>query len=165
MMALFSSGTPSNLLGRRKYLAIADGTPESRLALRFAALAAKRRRRRLLILMVGEIGDSQHWLGVEELMRAETREEAQSLLDRLAREIAAYARITPETAFREGDLVEEVQTLLEADPQIAALVLAGAAEGAPGPLVSAFATGAPGLQMPVIVIPGDLPERELRAMA
>ena len=74
---------------RRKFLAVIDDTPECERAVRYAGRA------RAAIPMAGSScstssadGDFQHWLGVEEIMRAEAREEAEAILAKAAAERA-----------------------------------------------------------------------------
>jgi hypothetical protein len=55
-----------------------------------------------------------------------------------------------------------VKELLEAHPEIAALVLGAAGQGAPGPLVAHFTGNDAGsLRCPVMVIPGSLSDEQL----
>ncbi|MDB5681110.1 MAG: universal stress protein, partial [Sphingomonas bacterium] len=50
-----------------------------------------------------------------------------------------------------------IHEMIEANPDIAALVLAAAASGAPGPLVAHFAGADAGkLAVPIMIVPGSL---------
>ena len=50
---------------------------------------------------------NQQWLGVAEVMRAEAHEEANTMLNRFAGRVNGIAGITPESAIREGDTMEQ----------------------------------------------------------
>jgi len=63
---------------RRKFMAVIDGTPECQRAVHYAGRRAKNSNGGLVLLYVIPEGDFQQWLGVEEIMRAEAREEAEA---------------------------------------------------------------------------------------
>ena len=151
----------------RKFMVVVDDTPECRLALRFAARRAEHTQGGLVMLRVLEPGDFQHWMSVEDLMREEAREEAESLLRTLASEVQALTGMTPEFVIREGKTREELLAQIAEDPSIAVLVLgAGDSKEGPGPLVSALAGQMSGtLPVPVTVVPGTLSREEIDAIA
>ncbi len=68
----------------RKFLAVIDSTPECGRAVLYAGRRAQKTNGGLVLLYVCPPGDFQHWIGVEEIMRAEAREEAQAALDKFA---------------------------------------------------------------------------------
>ena len=153
---------------RRKFLVVVDGTPESEVAIHFASLRAKHTDGVVTLLAVLEPGDaSQQWLGVKNIMQEEAREEAEQLLHRLASHVNEYAGIRAELIIREGRRAEQVKALIEEDKDIAILVLAaGIGKEGPGPLVTLVAAGRDkAFNIPVTVVPGDLSEEELRALA
>lgn len=145
---------------------VVDQTPECMVALRFAARRAARTQGGVTMLFVMPRAEMQHWLGVEEMMRAEAREAAEERLSGLAEEVRALAGVMPEFAIREGDPVEEVLAHLEEDPAIGVLVLgADAAGDNPGPLVSALVAKRGGrMPIPVTVVPGSLGLDEIDAI-
>ena len=65
---------------RRKFLAVIDDTPECERAMRYAGMRARNSGGGLVLVYVIQSSDFQHWLGVEEIMRAEAMEEAESTL-------------------------------------------------------------------------------------
>jgi len=153
---------------RRKFLVVVDGTPESEVAIHFASLRAKHTDGVVTLLAVLEPGDaSQQWLGVQNIMKEEAREEAEQLLHRLAAHVNEYAGIRAELIIREGRRPEQVKALIEEDKDIAILVLAaGTSKEGPGPLVAMVAGGGDkAFNIPVTVVPGDLSEEALRALA
>jgi nucleotide-binding universal stress UspA family protein len=153
---------------KRKFLVVIDESKEADRAITFAAHRVKRTGGTVLLLSVIDSQDFTQFLGVEEVMRAEAREEAERLLDGKRARIAQIGEgIRTETVIREGDLVAEIEALVRQDPAIAILVLAASAskEG-PGPLVSAFATRVHQSTLPVIVtiIPGTMTDEQIVAV-
>lgn len=152
---------------RRKFMCVVDETPECDKAILYAAKRAERTGGAVTLLYVIVPGDFQHWLGVEDIMRAEAREEAEAVLARAADRVRSVARIEPECVIREGNRSDEIVALIEQDADIAILVLAAAAgsEG-PGPLVSSIAgKAATTFPIPVTIVPGDLDEASIFALA
>jgi nucleotide-binding universal stress UspA family protein len=153
---------------KRKFLVVIDESKEADRAITFAAHRVKRTGGTVVLLSVIDSQDFTQFLGVEEVMRAEAREEAERLLDSKRARISQVGDgLRTETVIREGDLVAEIEGLIRQDPSIAILVLAASAgkEG-PGPLVSAFATRAGQLALPVIVtiIPGSMTDEQIVAV-
>ena len=69
---------------RRKFLVVIDDTPECSRALLFAARRAEHTGGALVLLYVIVPGEFQHWVGVENIMRAEAMEEAEEALGTFA---------------------------------------------------------------------------------
>lgn len=151
----------------RKFLIVVDDTPECMNALRFAARRAEHTGGGVTMLFVIPPEEFQHWVGVAELMRQESREAAEARLTALADEVRAIAGVTPEFVIREGEPRDEVLAQIEEDPEIGVLVL-GAGEGAdgPGPLVSALAGKMIGeMPVPVTIVPGMLSLEQIDAVS
>lgn len=151
----------------RKFLVIADSSPECRVALRFAARRAEHTSGHVTILRVITPGDFQHWMAVEQRMREEAFEEAENLVHELAGEVNDATGCIPEVLVREGKVREEILKLLEEDRDIAILVLGSATnkEG-PGPLVSLLAKDATGaFPIPVTIVPGTLTDDAIDVLA
>jgi nucleotide-binding universal stress UspA family protein len=72
----------------RIFLVVVDESEEMRVALRYAALRARRTGGHVALLYVIEPSDLQQWMAVESLMREERREEAEALLQKLSGEVA-----------------------------------------------------------------------------
>ena len=85
----------------RKFLVIIDDTPECSRAVLYAALRAERTGGAVVLLFVIGPADFQHWLGVENIMRAEAMEEAESTLGRFADLVRAKSTIEPQQAIRD----------------------------------------------------------------
>ena len=151
---------------RRKFLAVIDDTPECERAVHYAASRAKRTNGVLVLIYVIEPGDFQHWLGVEEIMKAEARDEADAALERFAAQVRENTSIEPELTIRMGKTTDEIHALIEEDQDIAILVLAaGSAKEGPGPLVSSIAGRGAAFPIPVTVIPDALSDEEIEALA
>jgi hypothetical protein len=95
-------------------------------------------------------------------MEAENREKAEELVRVAAGSIFDELGIQPSITIKDGEGVDVVKEMLDEHPEIAALVLGAAAQGAPGPLVSHFTgNNAGSLRCPVMVIPGSLSDEAL----
>ncbi|CAD7052064.1 universal stress protein [Pseudorhizobium endolithicum] len=150
---------------RRKFMAVIDGTPECERAVHYAGRRAKNSNGGLVLLFVIPEGDFQQWLGVEAIMRAEAREEAESIMAKAAQKVRETIGIDPEIVIREGNATEEINALVEEDRDIAILVLAAAsAKEGPGPLVSAIAGRGAVFPIPVTVLPDSLSDEEIDAL-
>jgi nucleotide-binding universal stress UspA family protein len=152
---------------KRKFLVVIDDTPECIIALSYAARRAQHTSGAVVLLYVIEPEGPQSFLGVEEVMRAEAREQAQALLTKFAGRVRDLVNLDPEMVIREGKHADEVRSLIEADEDIAILVLAaGESSEGPGPLVTAIAArGAGSFPVPITIVPGTLTEEQLEAMA
>lgn len=151
---------------RRKFLAVIDDTPECERAVLYAARRAVKTNGGVTLLFVIEPGDFQHWLGVEQVMRAEAMENAEATLSKHAAFARDKAGIEVETVVREGVPVEQIHALIEEDQDIAILVLAaGAAKEGPGPLVSSIAGRNAAFPIPVTVVPYNLSDEDIESLS
>lgn len=152
--------------GPRSYLVIIDDTPESRVALRFAARRAAKNAGRVSLLHVIAPIDFIQWGGVQEVMEAEAQAKAETLLMQVADEVMTETGIRPSISVRSGTPTEQVLKALGSDDSIHTLVLGAASKGAPGPLVSFFSGEAAGqLPCPVVIVPGGLSEEAIDRLA
>lgn len=152
---------------KRKFLVVVEDTPESDRALTFAANRVFRTGGTVVLLAVIETADFQQFLGVEEVMRAEARENAERLLDIRRARIADIGTMRTETVIREGDQLEAIEQVVRADPAIAILVLgASNSKDGPGPLITAFAnrSGAAALPVLVTIVPASLTHEQIVAL-
>jgi len=146
-------------------MAVIDSTPECQCAVHYAGRRAKNSNGGLLLLYVIPDGDFQQWLGVEEIMRAEAREEAEAVVAKAAQLVRETIGIEPETVIREGDVAEQLNALIDEDRDVAILVLAaGSAKDGPGPLVSSVAGRSAAFPIPVTVLPDSLTNEEIDAL-
>jgi nucleotide-binding universal stress UspA family protein len=151
---------------RPKYLVVIDDTPECDRAIYYASRRSARTGGGVVMLRVIETKDrNQQWLGVADIMRAEAQEEAQAVLARFAARAQAVANVTAEQVIREGEIATEILNQIEADEDIAILVLAaGTGKEGPGPLVADLSTTAGTFPIPVAIVPGHLSDQDLDAM-
>jgi nucleotide-binding universal stress UspA family protein len=151
---------------RPKFLVVVDETTECDRAVRFAARRCGRTGASLIMLGIVAPPDNFEWLGVGDALRAEAEEEAQELLEKAARWASSAAGIEAERAVRVGERAEAILALIEEDEDISFLVLAAAAgKDGPGPLVSVIAGAASTFPVPVVIVPGNLADDEIDALA
>ena len=145
----------------RTYLVIMDETDEARVALRFATRRAAKTGGAVQLLALVPRQPFIAFGGLQATMEMESVERAQALLVDAAGCIAEIER-EPVLSVRQGDGVTVVRAYLAEHPEVAALVLAAAREGGPGPLVSHFTgTGLGQLPCPVFIVPGSLSEADI----
>ena len=151
---------------RRKFMAVIDDTPECSRAVHYAGMRAKNSNGGLVLLYVIADADFQQWLGVEGIMRAEARAEAEATLAKIAQTVRETIGIEPEMVIRDGGATDQIYGLIEEDRDIAILVLAaGSAKDGPGPLVSSIAGKTAAFPIPVTVIPDLLTDEEIDALS
>ncbi len=152
---------------RRKFLVIIDDSPECDRAVYYASRRAQNTSGKLLMLYVLAPGDFQHWLGVENIMRAEAQDEARRVLGEFAEKARKWAEVEPEMVIREGNRSDEVLKLIEEDADVSILVLAaGMGKEGPGPLITSIATKAAAtFPIPITIVPGSLSDEEIQAVS
>ena len=157
----------SDTARRRKFLVVVDQSPECKVAIRFAARRAEHTNGIVTLLTVLSQADFQHWRSVEEAMREEALEEAEKMLHDAARDVNRVSGLYPEYVVLEGKARECVLSLIKEDADIAILVLASStAREGPGPLVSYVAQqAAMAYPIPVTIVPGNLTDEEVDALA
>ncbi|MGL4540974.1 MAG: universal stress protein [Polymorphobacter sp.] len=149
----------------RTYLVVVDATPESRVALRYAALRAASVGGHVILLNVLPSSEFMQWGGVQAAMEAEAADAAQELLAGIADQVVAWTGNRPGIIIAKGETVAAVLATVAADASIHALVLGAASKGAPGPLISYFAGERAGtLPCLVMIVPGGLDEARLAAL-
>ncbi|WP_114395222.1 universal stress protein [Oleisolibacter albus] len=151
---------------QRIFLVVVDDTEEMSVALHYAARRARNSGGRVALLYVIEPGELQQWGAIEELMKQEQREEAEQLLNRLAKDVVDIAGTMPALYIREGNRQPELFQLIQEEPSISILVLAaGTGRAGPGPLVSYIVGQMSGsLRIPVTIVPGGLSDAQLDAI-
>lgn len=150
----------------RIFLVVVDETEEMTVALHYAARRARTTGGRVALLHVIPPSELQHWGAIEELMKQEQREEAEQLMQRLAKEVVDIAGSMPMLYIRDGQASEQLMKLIQEEPSISILVLAaGTGRGGPGPLISFVVSQMSGnLRIPVTVVPGYLSDEQLDAI-
>ena len=150
---------------RRKFMAVIDNTPECARAVRYAGMRAKNSGGGLVLLYVVSDADFNQWIGVGEVMRAEAREEAETIVSKIAQDVRENIGAEPETVIREGTATDQILSLIEEDRDIAILVLAASsAKEGPGPLVTAVTSRGMQFDIPVTIVPENLTDEEIDAL-
>ena len=149
----------------RTYLVVIDDSPEASLALRFAARRAARTGGGVIILAIIPPQDFVAFGGVQATIEAEAREHAEELVATAA-DAVMQEGVAPQNMIKAGKPAEVVREVIGASDEIAALVLATAASGAPGPLVAHFTGQDAGtLPCPVMLVPGGIDISRLDALS
>ena len=150
----------------RTYLVVIDDSPEAGIALRFAARRAARTGGGVAVLAIIPPQDFVAFGGVQATIEAEAREHAEQLAAAAAEAVVQEANVTPQILIKSGKPAEIVREVIADNDEIAALVLATAASGAPGPLVADFTGHDAGkLPCPVMLVPGGIEIGRLDALS
>jgi nucleotide-binding universal stress UspA family protein len=157
-------------MSTRKFLVIADDSPEFSAALHYACRRARTTGGTVALLRVLEPAEFEHWSGVRDEMQRQLREEAEAVLQRAAEQVVQELGRAPEFLIMDhGDTRSAIRAAVAADPDIKILVLAAAAGGrGPGPLVASIAKDGVAWgsrKIPVTVVPGDLTREEIEDLA
>lgn len=151
----------------RTFLCVVDDSEELAQALRFACQRAANTGGRVALVSFVEPAEFQHWLGVGARMRAESREDAEEMLNVVAQVAQKRTGQTPTLYIREGRAEDELTALINEHQDISLLVL-GASTGpnGPGRLISHLVTKSIGkLRIPITVVPGGLSDEEIDAIS
>lgn len=141
----------------RTYLVVIDESPESEIALRFAARRAVKTGGGVEILALIPPTEFVQWGGVQATIEEEARLHAEGLVAGAAGTLIEESGLRPSITVQQGDGPKIIREMIASNKDIAALVLGAAASGAPGPLVSHFAGPDGGtLKIPLMIIPGSL---------
>ena len=150
---------------KRKFLCVVDSTNECEKAVLYAERRATNTGGALALLYVSEPESFQHWIGVEEIMKAEAREAGEAELEKYAQFACDHGSIDPERFFREGITKEEIEKLVDEDEDISLLVLAaGDGSDGPGPLVSSLGGSGSSFSIPVVVVPSSMTFEEIESV-
>ncbi len=151
---------------RPKLLIVIDETPECARAVLFAARRVRRTGALIQMLAILPPKEGQPWLGIGNLMQAEAEAEAEARLDTAAAIIRREAGQEAERVIGQGEGAEVVLAQIEADEDIASLMLAaGIGNHGPGPLVTHIAREAANYPVPVTIIPGGLADADFDALS
>ncbi len=154
----------AHVAGRVTFLVCVANDGHSEVAARFAALRARNSGGQVALLHVVQPPEFQHWAAVGELMRQEIREEADALLEGMAAKVAEVTGYPPSVAVREGVIGDEILGHVAENEAIDLLVVGAAPpDQGRGSLISWLAGQLAGqLNIPLVVVPGSLNDRQLR---
>lgn len=149
----------------RKFLVVLDDSRECLNAMRFAAMRAAKTGGGVQILSVIPPDEFNHWVGVSEVMRAETRERIEAHFNVFAKWMHDKQGVDPELVIREGVPIDEILAQVHDDREVGVLVLgAGSGRKGPGPLITAMSKSAGSLPIPMTIVPGELSKEQLEAI-
>lgn len=149
------------------YLVIADGTPEFRVALRYAANIAHQRRGHVAMAMIIEPTEFLGWGGVEAAVREEARKKAEAEMNALCAEVQQEVGVIPSVIIREGIRADEIIAISKGNPGIVAIIMGVAAESANNnPMISFFtAKVLAHLNVPLVIVPGHMTAQPMPPLA
>jgi nucleotide-binding universal stress UspA family protein len=140
----------------RVYLVIIDESEEALSALRFASRRAARTGGTVHLLAIVTPQAFNAFAGVQATIEEEARSRAEALASSAAGSLASESGRMPVIAVIQGEAEKVVRDYLAEHPEVSALVLGGAKDGSPGPLVAHFTSHLAHLPCPLFVIPGSM---------
>lgn len=155
---------------RRKFLLIVDDSDEVEAAMFYAANRVKHSSGSIVMAYVIEPQEFQHWMGVKQVQLEEEAAKAKALFRLYRRKLnqAGFEDVESEESILEGEKAEQIAEIIDQDEDIAILVLGAAANSkGPGPLVSTLASGsaAGSFPIPITIVPGNLTQADIEALA
>ncbi len=161
------SATEPSKPADRIFLVVIDDSPEMRVALRYACRRAHKTGGRVAMLHVVDDAGFREFVGVAAVMREESRQQAEALVQKMASEVQKLSGAMPVLFLREGKRRDELLKLIAEEPTISILVLGASTNPkGPGPLVTAL-TGkfVAKLRIPITIVPGSLTDEQIEAIA
>ena len=149
----------------RKFMVVLDNSTECLNAMRFAAMRAEKTGARVEILAVVPPEEFNHWIGVGAIMREEARDRINAHFEVFAKWMREKHNVEPELVIREGEVVNEILAQINDDAEVDILVLgAGTDRKGPGPLVSQLSKSSGTLDVPIVIVPGNLSKEQIEAI-
>lgn len=149
----------------RKFLVVLDDSRECLNAMRFAAMRASKTGGGVEVLAVIPPEEFNHWIGVGDIMRQETRERIEVHYEVFAKWMRDRQGVEPTLVIREGQPVTEIIAQITENSDIGVLVLGAGTDGkGPGPLVTHLSRSSGSLSVPITIVPGDMTKERLEAI-
>tara|TARA_B100000780_G_scaffold61752_1_gene39932 strand:- start:62 stop:505 length:444 start_codon:yes stop_codon:yes gene_type:complete len=146
-------------------MVVLDNSTECLNAMRFAAMRAEKTGARVEILAVIPPEEFNHWIGVGAIMREESRDRISAHFEVFAKWMREKHNVEPELVIREGEVVNEILAQINDDAEVDILVLgAGTDRKGPGPLVSQLSKSSGTLDVPIVIVPGNLSKEQIEAI-
>lgn len=149
----------------RVYLVVMDETDEARKALRFASRRAMQGGDAVHILALVPKQNFNAFGAVQATIEEEARDRAEVIASSAAGNLFSESGRMPVITVKIGDGQTVIKEYLADHPEVAALVLGAAAEGAPGPLITHFAGHSGDLPCPLYIVPGRFTNEEIDRLA
>ena len=150
----------------RVFLVVVDSSDEMQKALKFASLRAKSTGGKVALLYVQEPTEFTHWLGVDKIMREEAREEGEAILQEHSELVEKMSGSMPVVYIREGNVADELFSLMEEEQSISIVVLAASSDSeGTDPIIShIIGKGRDSMRIPFTIVPGSLTDEEIAAL-
>ena len=147
-------------MSKEKYiLVIADGSKEMEVALQYACARSKKTNRKIIIATFIEPIDVLTTQGVTEIMQNEAREEAEKKLKYASSVVKESTGILPVLHIREGEIIQELKSLIDEEKNINVLVVAAKVdekEKNPGPIINSLVSKElSNFRIPIMIVPGN----------
>ena len=140
-------------------LVIADGSKEMDVALKYACARSKKTNRKIMIVTFIEPLDVLTTQGVTEIMQNEAREEAEKKLQYASSVVKESTGILPVLHVREGEIIQELKSLIDEEKNINVLVVAAKVdekEKNPGPIINSLVSKElSNFRIPIMIVPGN----------
>ncbi|MGB7374613.1 universal stress protein [Pontixanthobacter sp.] len=149
----------------RVYLVIMDETAEARKALRFASHRAMASGSAVHILALVGKQNFNAFGAVQATIEQEAKDRAEVLASSAAGNLFSESGKMPTISVKTGEGQAVIKEYLAEHPEVGALVLGAAADGAPGPLITHFAAHSGNLPCPLYIVPGSCSNEELDRLA
>lgn len=153
----------------KKILVCIGNRDASSAALKYAAIKAKKSNFLIELLTVIDTTGKGFGLfsSIDQVMHDEKREDVESYMLQAASEVNEYCGITPVINIKEGFVSDEIEEVLDEDKTIS-LVVVGSAKGSSskGKLIASVAEHISNkVFLPLIIVPNDLTEDQLKEIA
>lgn len=145
----------------RVFLVIMDDTEEAQKALRFASRRAAASGDAVHILALVPPQTFSAFGAVQATIEQEARDRAEALATSAAGNLFSESGRMPLISVRSGEGQAVIRDYLADHPEVSALVLGAAAEGAPGPLVTHFTAHSGTLPCPLYIVPGRFTNEQI----
>ncbi len=141
-------------------LVIADGSKEMDVALKYACARSKKTNRKIMIVTFIEPLDVLTTQGVTEIMQNEAREEAERKIQYASSIVKESTGILPALHIREGEIINELKSLIEEEKNINVLVVSANVDQTdkknPGPIINSLITKElSNFRIPIMIVPGN----------
>ena len=165
--------------GQVKFLVCVDESEECKTALQFACMRAKNTNGSVVLLYIIEPQDLMHFAGVENVMKTEAYEKANTILEELKnlsnenvltqileelkKDVLTNFGFNVECKIDQGKKYDKIVDLVNKDETISILVLGAAPEGkGTNVLIQRFSIGlTASVHIPLTIVPGNLTNDEL----
>ena len=133
--------------------------------MRFAAMRAANSGGGVVILSVIPPEEIQHGFGVAEVMRAEARERIEAHFEVFAKWMRSRPKVEPQLVIREGDVAEQLLSLIDEDGEIGIVVLGLSTESsAQNPVLNRLMRDPASLPCPITIVPSGLSKERLESI-